>query len=39
MFVLMALREVDGIGGFGNKNLGFIYCVKKADVDKVEVEL
>lgn len=39
IFVLMVLKEVDGIGGLGNKNLGFIYCVKKVDVDKVEVEL
>ncbi|MEQ8706653.1 MAG: DUF4407 domain-containing protein [Phaeodactylibacter sp.] len=36
---LMALREADGTGGSGNKNLGPIYRAKKANADKAEAEL
>ncbi|MCI4650456.1 DUF4407 domain-containing protein [Phaeodactylibacter sp.] len=36
---LMALKEADGTGGSGNKNLGPIYRAKKADADKAEAEL
>jgi hypothetical protein len=36
---LMALREADGTGGSGNKNLGPIYRAKKADANKAEDEL
>jgi hypothetical protein len=37
--VLIAQQEADGTGGSKRKNLGPIYKVKKADVDKSEKEL
>lgn len=36
---LMAIREADGTGGSGKKNLGPIYRAKKADADKAQAEL
>ncbi|MCI5081409.1 MAG: DUF4407 domain-containing protein, partial [Saprospiraceae bacterium] len=35
---MMALREADGSGGSGNKNMGPIYRAKRADADQAEQE-
>lgn len=37
--VQLAVREADGTGGSGQKNLGPIYRAKKAEADKAQAEL